>query len=69
MVVQLFAVVGDLAVDAVFRVMHFLSPDAEPVDGDGEGGERGREGEELADAGQAVDLRRALRDLQGDKPQ
>ena len=41
MVVQFFAVMGDLGIDAVFRIVHFLPPDAEPVDGDGEGGERG----------------------------
>ena len=69
MVVQLFAVVGDLGIDTVFRIVHFLSPDAEPVDGDGEGGERGREGKEFADARLPVDLRRGIGDLQGNEPE
>jgi hypothetical protein len=50
MVVQLLAVARDLGVDAVPGGVYLLSADAEPLDGHGEGSERGREGEEFSDA-------------------
>src|ERR1043166_1566383 len=67
--VQLLAVARDLAVDRVFGVVHLLPPDAEPVDGHGKSSQRGCKGEEFADAGQAVDLRRRIGDLQNEEPE